>query len=117
MKRKPAHFLLGLTTLVAVSCSPAAPTVIPADLHSPYIGYKSSKYANDRLWLCRPDLPNDRCHADLTATEIHPDGSRTIVPHQPAAAPAVDCFYVYPTVDLGLTPANHTDFENIEPMR
>lgn len=33
-----------------------------------------------------------------------------------AAAPAVDCFYVYPTVDLGLGAANHEQFSDLSAM-
>lgn len=61
-------------------------------------------------WLCRPDRPSDPCRdADLSATELRADGSRAIVAHTPNPAPRVDCFYVYPTVDLELVPGNHED--------
>ncbi len=48
-------------------------------------------------WLCRPGLPDDPCAANSAATAIQADGARTLVPAAPAATPAVDCFYVYPT--------------------
>ncbi len=103
--------------LLAAGCAPLpAPTLLPPPQQPGYAGYASSKYGDPHLWLCRPDLPADRCRVDLTATEIHPDGSRTVVPHVPAAAPKVDCFYVYPTVDLSLVPRNHDDFSNLDPM-
>jgi hypothetical protein len=34
----------------------------------------------------------------------------------PATDPKADCFYVYPTVDLSLTPGNHDDFSSLAPM-
>lgn len=71
-------------------------------------------------WLCRPDLPlaDDACRsADLTATELHPDGSRTVVEHHAAKDPPVDCFYVYPTVDLELVPGNHQDLSDKQRQR
>ena len=69
-------------------------------------------------WLCRPDLPSDACRsADLSATELRPDGSRVVVSHRPAERPRVDCFYVYPTVDLELVPGNHRDFSDVRRMR
>jgi hypothetical protein len=108
--------LLVLAAALAAGCAPGARTVLPAGLHSPYTDYSSAKYRDDALWLCRPDLPGDPCHGDLTATEIHPDGSRTIVPHVPAADPKVDCFYVYPTVDMRLLSGNHADLTHVEPM-
>jgi hypothetical protein len=71
-------------------------------------------------WLCRPDLAlaDDPCRsADLTATELHADGTRTVVAHRAAANPSVDCFYVYPTVDLELVPGNHADLADTRRMR
>lgn len=74
-------------------------------------------YRDPALWICRPDRTDDACHGDLTATELHADGSRTVVAHVPAQAPAVDCFYVYPTVDMHLRAGNHTDFEDLADIR
>ncbi len=108
---------LALAAVLAGGCSPAAPTLVPDGIHSPYTGYLSAKYRDDANWLCRPNLPGDPCHTDLTTTEVHADGSRTVVPQERAKDPAVDCFYVYPTVDLGLLAGNHTDFRDLEPMR
>ena len=63
--------------LLACGCAPLpALTVLPPTEHPGYAGYASAKYADASRWLCRPDLPADRCHVDLSATEIHPDGSR-----------------------------------------
>jgi hypothetical protein len=74
-------------------------------------------YDDPRMWLCRPDLPSDACSADLDATELRRDGTKMIVPFVPANNPATDCFYVYPTVDLGMIPGNHDDFGDVTPMR
>jgi hypothetical protein len=63
-------------------------------------GIDDSPYASKDLWLCRPDIENDRCdEADLTYTEIRPDGSTVTgdVVENPNAE--VDCFYVYHTVN------------------
>jgi hypothetical protein len=94
---------------------PAATILAPPE-HPGYEGYRSAKYDDPSSWLCRPDLPADQCRVDLTATEIRKDGSRTVAPFVPASAPKVDCFYVYPTVDLSPRPANHTDFSDVSPM-
>lgn len=80
--------------------------------HSPFSDYTSATYSADAMWLCRPDLPSSPCAGDLTATEIRPDGSRARVPHVPAKDPAIDCFYIYPTVDPDPRPGNHTDFRD-----
>jgi hypothetical protein len=46
---------------------------------------------------------------DLDMVEVRADGSTARVPHVPAADPGVDCFYVYPTVDLRLLGAGLHD--------
>jgi hypothetical protein len=50
------------------------------------------------VWLCLPGQDPNPCHESLETTVQEQDGS-TRVEHPPLAAdPAVDCFYVYPTV-------------------
>lgn len=76
-------------------------------------------YSDDAYWLCRPGIANDEClGADLTATEILPDGTRRVVEHAVAADPAYDCFYVYPTVALSGRFGNVTEaaFDDHGPM-
>ncbi|HEY4240655.1 MAG TPA: DUF3089 domain-containing protein [Kofleriaceae bacterium] len=66
-------------------------------------------YRTPAAWLCLPGR-GDVCEQDITTTAIAADGTRTV---QPAARePSVDCFYVYPTVDLHLGAANHEDFDD-----
>jgi hypothetical protein len=64
------------------------------------VGTEPLDYADARYWLCRPGNDPDECDRNLDATELLPDGEREVVKHVKAAAPAVDCFYVYPTVKL-----------------
>ncbi|HKP57946.1 MAG TPA: DUF3089 domain-containing protein [Polyangiales bacterium] len=67
-------------------------------------------YATAEHWICRPDIDPDECATrDIDATEIKPDGTVTVLDHKPAAQPAFDCFYVYPTVWISQT-AQMTDF-------
>ena len=73
-------------------------------------------YETASAWLCRPDLPLDACRGDLDATELRPDGTTAVIPFVPAASPSVDCFYVYPTVDMGMFPGNHGDFADLSRM-
>lgn len=54
-------------------------------------------YADAANWICRPGR-EATCTTELNALEVRADGGRTPRPFRPAAAPAVDCFYVYPTV-------------------
>jgi hypothetical protein len=85
-------------------------------LRAPFTGYTSARYRDPRWWLCLPGRA-DACGADLEATDVLPD--RTRVEVRDHAAPGredVDCFYVYPTVDLRLWPASHTDFSDLGAM-
>ncbi len=50
------------------------------------------------MWLCRPLAPQDPCTGDLNTTVVQADGAKLHLPVAPAAAPSVDCFYLYPTV-------------------
>jgi len=69
------------------------------------------------MWVCRPDLPADACRENRDATELHADGSGIVVPFAADPNAAVDCFYVYPTVDLTMAAGNHTDFSDVDRMR
>jgi hypothetical protein len=68
--------------------------------------------AQDRsgtVWLCRPGLAANPCISDLTATVIARDGTRRVLRARPTPDPAVDCFYVYPTIsDQATVNANRT---------
>jgi hypothetical protein len=59
-------------------------------------------------WLCHPRLAADPCRTSLDTTVFSPwDQRRGVVEPRRARRPAVDCFYVYPTVsDQPTTLAN-----------
>ncbi len=54
-------------------------------------------YKDDASWLCRPG-GDDACAIDLDASVVAADGTVSTEPFKAAENPAVDCFYVYPTV-------------------
>lgn len=112
---KLSHPLALLAPLLA-GCASAQPYVLPANLRSPYTGYVSPRYQSASMWVCRPDVPGSACERDRTATEIRSDGARVVVAPITAKEPKVDCFYVYPTVDLSLGASNHDDFTDTSPM-
>ncbi len=66
---------------------------------NPYAGYRSALYDGTANWLCHPELAGsaNACNGDLTTLSVAADGTGTLEPFAPAAAPQVDCFYVYPT--------------------
>lgn len=93
----------------------AAPTP-PPGLVSPFTRYASAHYADPSAWLCLPGR-EDACAGDLDATELAADGTRAVVRDRRSEhADEVDCFYVYPTVDMSVAPANHQDFGDVAPM-
>ncbi|HJV40557.1 DUF3089 domain-containing protein [Caulobacter sp.] len=55
-------------------------------------------YGDPALWLCRPDLKDNRCKVDLSATVVAPSGKLSVERYVPAKDPKIDCFFVYPTV-------------------
>jgi hypothetical protein len=104
---------LWLVTAGVAGCSGASPPPPPA---GPPASPLPLAYDDPKAWLCRPDLTDDPCHGNLDATEVKADGSHQVVPFVAAENPAADCFYVYPTVDVGMVPGNHDDFHDTTPM-
>jgi hypothetical protein len=72
---------------------PAAPAEPP----------KPNDYSDPKTWLCRPGVKG-ACDIDMTTTVVKADGTLTREAFTPAANPAVDCFYVYPTISTDRTP-------------
>ncbi len=98
-----------LAALAAIACSPDAPAVtatVPATAEvetDPALApVEPLNYADAANWLCRPET-QDACEQVATVTSISTDGVLSKEAFTPAANPAVDCFYVYPTIsrDLG----------------
>ena len=60
-----------------------------------------ANYAHQDNWLCLPETAgNDACSPDLSTTVVDVVDGEVVVStegYTPAADPAVDCFYVYPT--------------------
>lgn len=51
------------------------------------------------VWLCKPGLARNPCTPRMTTTVFSPTGRRLRVVHpRVVRRPAIDCFYVYPTV-------------------
>lgn len=79
---------LGLTLgliLTGAACAQAPANTAPND------------YGNKDNWLCLPGRA-DACAVDQTTTIVQADGKTSTEAFKPAADPAYDCFYIYPTV-------------------
>jgi hypothetical protein len=75
------------------------------ELPAGYEGYVSEQYADGQNWLCHPqDADENVCDRDLDATLVSTDGTTEVEPHVPTDEPAVDCFYVYPTISADAGP-------------
>jgi hypothetical protein len=74
-------------------------TSVPAQAQTP----ASVDYTSNANWLCLPGA-KDICAVPLATTDLPASGYAARTTASPAAAPPVDCFYVYPTVshDPGL---------------
>lgn len=86
-----------VSSLGAAACSDDASA--PASLRP--IGYSSPVYADADKWLCRPGLENSPCEQDFDATVVTAAGEQVFEPWVAAEDPAIDCFYVYPTINYG----------------
>lgn len=74
----------------------------------------SETYCADDQWLCRPGIEQDYCVEETTLTVIEEDGSETLETLEVAEDPAVDCFYVYPTVRLAFSADLSPDYSNLQ---
>ena len=83
----------GMTMLLASPAPAQTPNATPA----------APDYAKDSAWLCLPGRA-DPCSIPLPTTALNPNGYGSNGKSSIAKDPAVDCFYVYPTVsrDQGL---------------
>jgi hypothetical protein len=104
VKRLTVSLALAASSLLA-ACgdnTPEAAAPAPAPVQTgeaaPAIDHVAPMdYAQAGAWLCRPEL-DDACEQAATATSIAADGRLTRDSFAPVRDPAIDCFYVYPTV-------------------
>lgn len=82
--------------------------VVPSDATAPVDGTAdiplTPEYTNLNHWLCHPDKNDGPCRENLDLTQVNADGTLEVIPFQAADAPAVDCFYVYPTCSMDPAP-------------
>ena len=86
--------LIGLATFAVLATPALAQTASPSP---------TPDYAQDAAWLCRPGRA-DACAANQDVTVVQATGKQKVERFRKAAAPAFDCFYVYPTVSNDQTP-------------
>ena len=74
----------------------------------------SNDYSQPENWLCRPGKTSDACAIDLTTTVVAADGKLTRETYTANPKPAIDCFYVYPTVSSDQTPNSDMSIDPAE---
>lgn len=84
--------------LALIGCAPRCPDLDPID------------YADDASWICLPGR-DDACSEPIRTWDATADPP-TLFESLPAENPAVDCFYVYPTMDWRLRGGVHTDLDD-----
>lgn len=108
--------MIRLIPFLVLACTPDAEPQPPDEPQAVVEGL----YADHAMWLCHPDDPASLCVDPLVATDLLPDGSTATVQLDPAEDPGVDCFYVYPTVNLSADGLD-TDFSEpdirLDPIR
>lgn len=106
---------LGLLAVVALLVGSACgQTQGPATAPGASVTGASLAVTHPTVWVCRPGTIDDNCATNLDATIVGPTGPTGTVKYQAAKNPAVDCFYVYPTVSqvgLANAPLKATDTE------
>lgn len=115
-RRKMNRILIGsfmILSALLVACSDSGDNEKGVDqaLSNPFAGFASTLYGDAANWLCHPALSDadNVCAGNLDTTRIFADGSTEIESHNREANPAVDCFYVYPTVSGD--PGTNSDLE------
>ena len=88
----PSHVRTIAATIVALIAVTSATALAQAPA-------PKNDYSKSDTWLCRPGA-QDACAVDLSTTIVAADGKLTREAFTSNANPAIDCFYVYPTVSL-----------------
>lgn len=88
--------------LAAMAVAAGMALVGAACAQAPTASTAPNDYGAKENWLCWPGRA-DACAVDQTTTVVQADGKTSVEAFEPAAAPAYDCFYVYPTVSTDPT--------------
>jgi hypothetical protein len=81
-----------------------------ADAH----GWTPLDYADSSHWECTADRTDDVCDKDFTMARLETDGTVGVTPYEKTEAPAIDCFFIYPTLDFNIFQgANHEGFDAV----
>src|SRR5881398_873471 len=80
-----------LSMISAALLTAASPTIAQPQQNA------APDYSRDSAWICLPGRA-DTCSTPLATTALNPNGYGSSGPSTVVEDPAIDCFYVYPTV-------------------
>lgn len=97
--------LLALSAAILVASVPAGSDAAPAAPAASGATTTGHPASTPTVWLCLPGTAHDPCTPDLATTRVSfTHGTLGVTRATTAAHPAIDCFYVYPTVSDQRTP-------------
>jgi pimeloyl-ACP methyl ester carboxylesterase len=101
--------LLGVAVVFAVACSSSKDDgwVSVAQKAERDAGRPSLDYSDPQLWACTHGSKSDICDEDYSLARVEADGSAVAEPYKQADDNGLDCFYIYPTMDMDVTAGNH----------
>lgn len=116
------QFPILLLAMFASACgakdapSAAAPhRVSQADDWARKYARKQLDYSQMDLWACTSAKADDTCDQDFTMARLDTDGTESVTPYRPEADPKVDCFFIYPTLDINFfVGENHENLHQVE---
>jgi hypothetical protein len=91
------RIFVALVALVALIISLSAVPSVASDPTPAATAEGAPDYSQAANWICRPGAESI-CTTGLDTNVIEASGAAKSVPFVPAADPAIDCFYVYPTI-------------------
>lgn len=104
----PALLALFFIAGCGESPEPAPPMPTEAEALAAAVGVEPTDYTKADHWICTGDS-GDLCDDPDGMAVITTDGTILRRPWRAADDPGVDCFYIYPTVDLTGGTRNHDD--------
>ncbi|WP_018149591.1 DUF3089 domain-containing protein [Henriciella marina] len=111
IKRASVLAILGLAVVACGGAEETAPAAEAADEAASAEDTANAAgadaptdYSELSNWLCHPGKAEDACDIDLDYTVVSADGMTEQRAYTPANDPAIDCFYIYPTVSMDETP-------------
>ncbi len=105
-QRSIALFLVVCFSALSVRAQSSAPAATQEQQKTAAAAPTKNDYSKAETWLCRPGR-EDACTVDLSTTIIAAGGKLTRESWSADPKPAIDCFYVYPTVST--EPSGNSD--------